>query len=197
LPEKSSYQPLSPTKNHIDSQKPLIDQPISSFKPQHNTFIERNTKIPKCFKCQGYGHITLDCVNRKVVTIANREINTIFEEEKEDIHESFEEESMGEPIYDEEYVGADICEVFKEKRNEYTIYDDEYVPGCHTPFFDQLLSFYSSFELILPSYFLNILQFISLHFISLFPNILPVYISTFYLFIFQLFTLIFSFLLVF
>jgi len=64
--------------------------------------------------CQGYGHIALDCVNRKVVTIVNREINNIFEEEKEDIHELFEEDTMGEPIYDEEYVGADICEVFEE-----------------------------------------------------------------------------------
>jgi len=48
--------------------------------------------------CQGYGHIAIDCVNG--------EINTIFEEEREDIHESFEEETMGEPIYDDEYVGV-------------------------------------------------------------------------------------------
>jgi hypothetical protein len=123
LPKKSSYRPLFPTKNHIDSQKPLTHQPISSFKPQHNTFIERNTKIPKCFMCQGHGHIALDCVNRKVITIINGEINNIFEEEKEEIHESFEEEIMREPIYDEEYVGANIREVFKEERNGDPIYD--------------------------------------------------------------------------
>jgi len=61
------------------------------------------------------------------------------------------------------------------------------ISSCHTPFFDQLLSFYSSFEPILPNYFLNILQFISQHFISLFPDILHVYISTFYLSILQAF----------
>jgi len=127
LPKKSSYQPLSPQKNHIDSQKTLTHQPISSFKPQHNTFIERNTKIPKCFKCQGYGHIALDCVNHKVFIIVNEEINNIFEDEKENIHESFEAETMGEPIYDEEYVDVDFHEVFKEEGNKDPIYDDEYV----------------------------------------------------------------------
>jgi len=101
LPKKSSYQPLSPTKNHTDSQKPLTHKPISSFKPQHNTFIDRNTKIPKCFKCQGYGHIALDCLNHKLFIIVNEEINNIFEDEKEDIHESFEAKTMREPIYDE------------------------------------------------------------------------------------------------
>ncbi|RHN63327.1 hypothetical protein MtrunA17_Chr4g0057101 [Medicago truncatula] len=77
--------------------------------------------------CQGYGHIALDCVNHKVVTIVNGETNNIFEEEKEDIHESFEEELMEKPIYDEEYVGADICEVFDEEGNIDPIYD-EYGP---------------------------------------------------------------------
>jgi len=78
--------------------------------------------------CQGYGHIALDCVNHKVITNINREINNIFEEEKEDIHESFEEETMGEPIYDEEYVGSDICEVFEEERKGDPIHHKEYIP---------------------------------------------------------------------
>jgi hypothetical protein len=95
LPKTSSYQPSSSTGNHINYHKPLFRQPISSFRPQHNTIKERNTKIPKCYMCQGYGHIAFDCVNRKVVNIVNGEINNIFEEEKEDIHESFGEESMG------------------------------------------------------------------------------------------------------
>lgn len=56
-------------------------------------------------------------------------IDEIFEEEREDIHELFEEEIMGEPIYDEEYVGADTCEVFEEEGNGDPIYDDEYVPN--------------------------------------------------------------------
>ncbi|AES75827.2 hypothetical protein MTR_6g060120 [Medicago truncatula] len=45
--------------------------------------------------------IALDCVNRKVVTIFNGEIHDIFEEEKEEIQESFEGGSLGERIYDE------------------------------------------------------------------------------------------------
>jgi hypothetical protein len=127
LTKKYSYKPLSSTKNHINYHKPLTHQPISSFRPQHNTITKRNTKIPKCFICQGYGHIALDCVNRKVITIVNGEINNIFEEEREDIHESFEEETMGEPIYDEEYVGANLCEVSEEKGKGDPIYD-EYGP---------------------------------------------------------------------
>jgi len=67
-------------------------------------------------------------VNHKVITIVNGEINNIFEEEKEEIYESFEEETMREPIYDEEYVGADICEVFEEEGKGDPVYDDEYVP---------------------------------------------------------------------
>ena len=74
---------------------------------------------------------------------------------------------------------------------------------CHTPFFDQLLFFYSSSEPILPNYFLNIyslfpsiLLFISQHITCLylsiylfilqtflsqfFTNILSVYVSTFH-----------------
>jgi len=60
------------------------------------------------------------------------------------------------------------------------------VEHCHTPFFDQLLSFYSSFEPILPSYFLKVLRFISQYFTVYFPtfyclfsNILLVYVSAF------------------
>ena len=68
-------------------------------------------------KCQRYGHIALDYVNRKVITVVNGEIKSIFGEEREDIHESFENETMGEPIYDEEYIGVDFHEMFKEEGN--------------------------------------------------------------------------------
>jgi len=79
--------------------------------------------------CQGYRNIALDCVNCKVVTILNGEINNIFEEEREDIRESFEDEMMGKPIYDEEYVGVDFREVFEEEGKGDPIYDDEYLLG--------------------------------------------------------------------
>jgi len=128
LSKNLSYQPLSSIKNQIDFHKPQTSQPTFSFKPECNIIKERNTKIPTMFMCQGYGHIALDCVNCKVVIIINEDIKNIFEEEKEDIQGSFEEEAMGEPISNEEYVGADIREVFEEKRNEDPIYDDEYVP---------------------------------------------------------------------
>ncbi|KEH24158.1 hypothetical protein MTR_7g105270 [Medicago truncatula] len=122
LSKKSSYRHFSPTKNQIDSHKPIF-----TFKPRHKTITEINTNIPKCFMCQGYGHIAIDCVNYKAVTIVNREINNIFGEEKEDIPELFEDETMGEPIYDEGYVGSDICEVFEEEGKGDPIYD-EYGP---------------------------------------------------------------------
>jgi hypothetical protein len=78
--------------------------------------------------CQGYGQISLDCVNLKVTTVINGDIRNFFEEEKEDIHESFEEEVMGESIYDEEYVCDDICEVFDEEGKGDPVYDDEDIP---------------------------------------------------------------------
>jgi len=74
-------------------------------------------------------HIALDCVNHKVFTIVNGEINNIFEEEKEDTHELLEDKTMREPIYDEEYVGVDFRDVFEEKVKEDLIYDDEFVPN--------------------------------------------------------------------
>nr|ABD32742.1 Zinc finger, CCHC-type [Medicago truncatula] len=75
LSKKSSYQTFSSTKNHIDSHNPPTHQPIFSFNPQHNTIIERNTKTPKCFLCQGYGHIALDCPNCKSITINDGDLN--------------------------------------------------------------------------------------------------------------------------
>ena len=128
LSKISSYQLLSSIKNQIDSHKPLTHQPNFSFKPEHNIIKDINTKIPKCFMCQGYGRIALDCVNRKVIIVINGEINNIFEDEKEDIHESFKEESMGELIYDEKYVGVNIHEVIEKEDNGEPIYDEEYVP---------------------------------------------------------------------
>ncbi|KEH22650.1 Gag-Pol polyprotein/retrotransposon, putative [Medicago truncatula] len=77
-------------------------------------------------KLSRYGHIALDCPNRKSITMINAEVHEIFEEEKEDTHESFEDETMGEPIYDEEYASADICEAFEEEGYIDPIYDDEY-----------------------------------------------------------------------
>jgi len=76
LSKRCLYQPLSSTKNQIDSHKPLTHQAIFSFKPKNKTIKERNTKIPKCFLCQGYGHVALDCPNRKSITIFNWEIDT-------------------------------------------------------------------------------------------------------------------------
>ncbi|KEH15325.1 hypothetical protein MTR_1361s0010, partial [Medicago truncatula] len=101
---------------------------IKTWEKMRQKLTQINTNIPKCVMCQGYGHIAIDCVNYKAVTIVNREINNIFEEEREDIHESFEAETMGEPIYDEEYVGTDICEVFKEEGNNDPMNDVEHDP---------------------------------------------------------------------
>ena len=67
--------------------------------------------------CQGYGHIALDCVNHTVVIVVNGELNNIFEEEIEDIQESFQEEMMGEPIFDEEYLPAEYGETLEVERS--------------------------------------------------------------------------------
>jgi len=45
---------------------------------------------PRCFKCQGYGHIASDCTNRRVVTLAEWE--SLKEEEEEGSIEERHEE---------------------------------------------------------------------------------------------------------
>jgi len=82
--------------------------------------------------CQGYGHIALDCPNRKSIIMINREIHDIFEEEKEDIPESFEEETMGEPIFDEKYV--DFHDAFEEMEKEDPIYHEYGLDDNHQVF---------------------------------------------------------------
>ena len=74
--------------------------------------------------CQGYGHIALDYVNHIVVTVVNGEINNIFQQEIEDIQESFQEEMMGEPIFDEEYLPAEYGESLEVERSLQTTIKD-------------------------------------------------------------------------
>jgi len=133
ISKTSSYQPLSSTINHIDYHKPLIQQHISSFRPQHNIIKERNTKIPKCFMCQGYVHIALDCPNQNPSPLLI-EIHEIFEEEKQDTHELFEDKAMGEPVYDEEYVDVDFHDVVEEKEKGDPIYDEYGLDDIHEAF---------------------------------------------------------------
>ena len=48
----------------------------------------------RCFKCQGLGHITADCTNRRVITLAEWDAvkEEVSEEEKEESIEAIEEE---------------------------------------------------------------------------------------------------------
>jgi hypothetical protein len=55
----------------------------------------------KCFRCQGFGHIDLDCPNRKVVTIIAGEAYELSDEELEDV----------EPVYDKEITPANYGEL--------------------------------------------------------------------------------------
>ena len=67
--------------------------------------------------------------------IFDRIHNKIFEAEREDIHESFEDEIMRKPIYDEEYVGVEFREVYKKEGRRDPIYDHENVPD--EPLYDE------------------------------------------------------------
>jgi len=70
LVPKPTATPLrTPQKN----QTPLQSLP-PQLKPKHGT--------PWCFKCQGFGHISADCVNRRSITLAKWE--AIGKEEKEE-----------------------------------------------------------------------------------------------------------------
>lgn len=118
LPMKTSYQPLFSTKNPSNTRKAQTQQPSSSSKPPHKTTKESNAKTPKCFKCQGFGHIASDCPNRKTITIIKGEIHEVFEEGEE--AEAYAEEEEVEPVYDEEYVPADYGETLVVRRSLHT-----------------------------------------------------------------------------
>ena len=46
----------------------------------------------RCFKCQGLGHITSDCLNRRIITLV--EWDAIREEDKEEEWKENEEEEQ-------------------------------------------------------------------------------------------------------
>ena len=64
------------------SQTPLQSLP-PQLKPKHGT--------PRCFKCQGFGHIAADCVNRRSITLAEWEAIEKEEKEEETPEEDLEE----------------------------------------------------------------------------------------------------------
>ena len=69
LQRKPFYQPPSSTRNPSDVRRAPVQQPSSSSKPPPKAVRESSSKAPKCFKCQGFGHIASECPNHKVVTI--------------------------------------------------------------------------------------------------------------------------------
>jgi len=120
LPKKSLYQHLSSTRSYAHCNKPSTQEPSSLTKPPQKIIEENSSKTPRCFKCQGFGHIASDCPNPKTMTIIKGEIHEASEEEEEDIHEALEEDEMGEPIYDEEPVLADCGESLVVRRSLHT-----------------------------------------------------------------------------
>lgn len=72
-PTELSSNPLIIKKKNHSSTKP---DPTTTFKPLTNT--NTNTEIPKapqrCFRCQGLGHITSECPNKHIITLADFEI---------------------------------------------------------------------------------------------------------------------------
>ena len=78
-PKPTESPPLpSPQKN----QTPLQSLP-PQLKPKHGT--------PRCFKCQGFGHIAADCVNWRSITLAEWEAIGKEEKEEETPEEDLEE----------------------------------------------------------------------------------------------------------
>lgn len=126
-PSTSKY-PFSPSNSKKPSQSywsrnPLYNnktqntryntskQPVQNTKDNNSKPAPQSKSTIKCFKCQGFGHISSDCPNRKVFTIIEGESHELLEEESEaDI----------EPMYDEDCTPADHGELLVVRRSLHT-----------------------------------------------------------------------------
>jgi len=87
----SSYTP-KPTASI--SPSPQKDRTSQKGLPPQLTPKPLPKSIPRCFKCQGYGHLASDCTNRRYVTLAEwkaKEEVELEEEREEDEGEDLEE----------------------------------------------------------------------------------------------------------
>ncbi|GKV50482.1 hypothetical protein SLEP1_g57184 [Rubroshorea leprosula] len=85
----------------------------SSYPAQPNT--------RKCFKCQGFGHITSDCPNRRIITIIGEEIHEVSNGEVEKEHSD-----ETKPQLEEELIAVDHGESLVVRRSPHaTITKDE------------------------------------------------------------------------
>ncbi|XP_054789480.1 uncharacterized protein LOC129295022 [Prosopis cineraria] len=116
MPKRSTFQPSS-SRGYSEGRKVEFQQTNSSSKPQptamrkppSNAAKETGSKEIKCFKCQGFGHITTDCPTRRVVTIREGSGYEAIEEDEEDA------EFYGtDPVYDEKVTPADQGEALEE-----------------------------------------------------------------------------------
>ncbi|XP_027348022.1 uncharacterized protein LOC113859448 [Abrus precatorius] len=118
LPKRSIFQPSSsrspftPCKaqpSQRTAPNKTLSNPIKDTSPKQPT----QSKSPKCFKCQGYGHIAFDCPNRRVVTIIEGEAYEASKEEPEFYQNDFN--SL--PVFDEELTPADHGEALVVRRS--------------------------------------------------------------------------------
>ena len=85
----SSYAPKSTASISPSPQK---EQTPQKGLPPQLTSKPLPKSIPRCFKCQGFGHLASDCTNRRYVTLAEWKENEEVElEEEEDEGEELEE----------------------------------------------------------------------------------------------------------
>jgi hypothetical protein len=119
IPKRSSYKKFSFTENSPYPRKPPVEQPSSSVKPSHKTSTQNKTKAVKCFKCQGFGHISSDCPTRRTITIIKGEAYEVSEEEEDEARDDFEREDL-DPVYDEEFIVADHGESLVIRRSLHT-----------------------------------------------------------------------------
>ncbi|GKV27369.1 hypothetical protein SLEP1_g36544 [Rubroshorea leprosula] len=91
-----------------------VEKEVSSSRPA-----QPNTR--KCFKCQGFGHIGLDCPNRRIITIIGGEIHEVLDgEAKKEISDEIK------PQLEEELIAADHGESLVVHRSPHdTITKDE------------------------------------------------------------------------
>ena len=110
-PENPKPPPQEQTFNKGSSPSPPFHHPYTSLAPQKSQTPQKNLfppptqkalpkNPPRCFKCQGFGHLASECTNRRFVTLAEWKATEEVPLEEEVENENHDKEEIEEIMVD-------------------------------------------------------------------------------------------------